>query len=143
MTNFLKQVLVVESEKRLGWKALSTHALFLTDSGKLSNEFIINFKIVHPENVDDEEKFNSDNEIGEGKEQGNNFLSVKGEGEFIRLTAEQTMKKKEDLNEDEDRIYQWALKTHLECLKTELIFTEIISPVQQHKLLDFDAREVI
>jgi len=41
----LKQVLVIDSKKRLGWKELMNHELFKNSSGHLTNELRLDFNI--------------------------------------------------------------------------------------------------
>lgn len=47
------------------------------------------------------------------------------------------------MSKEDDKIFIWAKETHLECLKTELIYDEIIEPIKQNKLLDLECRTVI
>ena len=42
--------------------------------------------------------------------------------ELIRLTQAQVGNKKEEVETVEDTLYEWVKETHLECLKTEVIF---------------------
>ena len=45
------------------------------------------------------------------------------------MTAQEAFKKKQQIVNEDDKIYLWAKVTHLECLKTELIYEEIIEKV--------------
>lgn len=51
-TNFLKDILVVETSNRLGWKALTSHPIFKSKGGRIGTEFVINCNLELPENAD-------------------------------------------------------------------------------------------
>jgi serine/threonine protein kinase len=57
VTTFLREVMVIENDNRLGWKSLVKHPLFKDKGGKLDNEFRIDFDIKGPQGQDDDHKF--------------------------------------------------------------------------------------
>lgn len=59
------------------------------------------------------------------------------------LSEKEKQKKKEELDKTELNIVQWAVSRHLECLKTELIYREIILPIEKSQMLDFKLRKVV
>ena len=55
---------------------------------------------------------------------------------MIRMTQAEVGQKKNEIKHHEDEMYQWVKETHLECLKTELIFNKIFMVIEINKLLD-------
>jgi hypothetical protein len=47
------------------------------------------------------------------------------------------------MNTYEDELYKWVKNNHLECLKTELIYIEIVEKIEKNQMLDLDNRDVI
>lgn len=62
---------------------------------------------------------------------------------LIRLTRQEISDKKKELNQEDSERFKWAKETHLECLKTELIYNELLLAIENHKLLDLNEREVV
>ena len=46
--------------------------------------------------------------------------------EIIMMTSVQALNKMNELKYNEDAIYNWVKLTHLECLKTQLVYNDII-----------------
>lgn len=56
--------------------------------------------------------------------------------ELIRITQAEVNTKMKELKNHENAMFEWANLTHLECLKTQLIYNEIIEKIDAYKLLD-------
>jgi hypothetical protein len=61
--------------------------------------------------------------------------------DVIRLTQAQATNKMKELKDHEDTLFQWARVTHLECLKTQLIYNEIVQKIEVNSLLDLCERQ--
>lgn len=55
VTLFLKEVLVVDSNKRLGWKELVSHQIFKKSGDGLANQFRLTLELRMPTKVDEYE----------------------------------------------------------------------------------------
>jgi hypothetical protein len=49
VTKFLREVICIDKKKRLGWKDLIDHEIFLLDRLRLDNEFRLNIELKKPE----------------------------------------------------------------------------------------------
>ena len=56
--------------------------------------------------------------------------------QVIWMTLAEVSQKKNEIKHNEDEMYQWVKETHVECLKTELIFNKIFMVIETNKLLD-------
>jgi hypothetical protein len=59
VTDFLRQVLTIDKHKRLGWKEMIKHPLFINEHDRLSNEFRLNIDIKQPK-IQLDEKLEND-----------------------------------------------------------------------------------
>lgn len=117
--------MTIDKYKRLGWKQLIKHPLFedTHNSGQLSNEFRLNYDLKPPEiNLDEI----IENKLREGEQEVESERLVEQKPEvthnLIRLTHIEAKEKQKELSTEEDALYEWVRRTHLECLKTQLIF---------------------
>lgn len=59
------------------------------------------------------------------------------------MNSEEMKRKEKDVDNGENEEFAWASKTHLECLKTQFIYREIIMPIESGEWLRLSERSTV
>lgn len=126
--SLMKKILVIDQRNRMGWEELISQDIFNV-SKDLPQKYRMTTNIGHLKNLNlaAVESRKEEDVINELKPEES---LVKDNGVKVsRLRNEEKEKLMGRIDRTEEEILKWARETHLECLKTEFILKDIITPI--------------